>query len=169
LQHLKNYFQVYNGKVVSWKKQINKTFMYKMMVAIHENIQVSHTIDKDKQWTLIDHPQFIHQVFCSTIPLGRYNILLKDDISTLCFLLEGAYNGAYLAAHKTQAKKLFLTLIGGGVFYNPIELILKSILKVHRQWKNRGLSIGEVILVIFDPLVAFENKDLDAFEKSIND
>lgn len=168
LGNLKDYFQVYNGKVVSWKKQINKNLMYKMMVAIHENIQVSHTIDKDSRWTIIDHPQFIHQVFCSTIPLGRYNILLKDDITALCLLLEGAYNSAYLAAHKTQSKKLFLTLIGGGVFYNPIELILKSILKVHRQWKTRGLNIGEVCLVIYDPLVAFENQDLEAFEKEIN-
>jgi hypothetical protein len=43
-------------------------------------------------------------------------------------LLRAAYLGTLLAALASRRKKVVLTLIGGGVFGNPIPLIWKSIL-----------------------------------------
>ena len=39
------------------------------------------------------------------------------------FLLRAAYEGTYLAANLRKTQHLVLTLVGGGVFGNPIEEI----------------------------------------------
>jgi hypothetical protein len=63
------------------------------------------------------------------------NLLIK-----LNFLLEAAYTSAYLAAHKCRAPVLWLTLVGGGVFGNFIDLIFQNIHKVHQKY-GKGIKV----------------------------
>lgn len=68
----------------------------------------------------------IAQVFTSTIAGGMYGTLGDDDaaMAIICRQLQrAAYLGTLLAAAALGKRRVVLTLIGGGVFANPIETI----------------------------------------------
>jgi hypothetical protein len=70
----------------------------------------------------------INQIYTSTcIFTNEYdkNYNLSD------ILLNASYKGTYLAGIKLNCPKIVLTLIGGGSFRNPINLIIKNILINH--------------------------------------
>lgn len=73
----------------------------------------------------------INQVYTSTC---IYNNRFDKDNSLAEKLLNKAYEGTYLAGIETKCPKIVLTLIGGGVFHNPIELIIKYIIDNHRKY-----------------------------------
>ena len=73
----------------------------------------------------------ITQVFCSTLAAGAYSKLRHGDHNFEAILRQlqrAAYLGALLAAAATGQKYAALTLLGGGVFGNPLPLIWDSIL-----------------------------------------
>lgn len=101
----------------------------------------------------------ICQVFCAAMNLGQgtsggRNAELESDGVKEKLLLEAAYKGTYLAAIRHGCKKVFLTLIGGGVFGNSIANILDAIEKVHLEiaCKEKNDVIQEVHIVLFNPL-----------------
>ena len=72
----------------------------------------------------------IGQVFTSTFAGGGYSSTRgrDTDYRSICtVLLRAAYLGTLLAAAALRRPKVVLTLIGGGVFSNPIPLIWESI------------------------------------------
>ena len=72
----------------------------------------------------------IGQVFTSTFAGGGYSRSNDTEHLAICVpLLRAAYLGTLLAAAVLRRSKVVLTLIGGGVFGNPIPLIWESI-----QW-----------------------------------
>lgn len=75
----------------------------------------------------------ITQVYTSTC---IYNKKIEKDNILAELLLNKAYEGTYLAGIKTGCPKMVLTLIGGGVFHNPIDLIIKSIIENHRKYSS---------------------------------
>jgi hypothetical protein len=73
----------------------------------------------------------IAQVFTSTIAGGMYGHLDTEDPvwRTICRLLQrSAYLGTLLAAAVLGKGQVVLTLIGGGVFRNPVPLIWDALL-----------------------------------------
>lgn len=73
----------------------------------------------------------ISQAFCSTLAAGFYGEMSPSDLAlrSICRqLLRGAYLGTILGANALRQRRAFLTLIGGGVFGNPIELIWECLL-----------------------------------------
>lgn len=89
----------------------------------------------------------IGQVFTSTVAAGGYGgERLGALFEPACrLLLRAAYLGTLLGAATTGKRKAVLTLIGGGVFGNPIGAI----------WEAIGWAAGEV-----EPLLS---TDLDVF------
>lgn len=73
----------------------------------------------------------INQVYTSTC---IYNGRLEKNNNLAEIVLNKAYEGTYLAGITTNCPKMVLTLIGGGVFHNPMELIIKSIIENHRKY-----------------------------------
>jgi hypothetical protein len=71
----------------------------------------------------------IAQVFTSTISGGMYGDLDEEGaIATVCRQLQrAAYLGTLLAAAALGKRRVALTLIGGGVFANPIRAIWEAI------------------------------------------
>jgi hypothetical protein len=63
-------------------------------------------------------------------------------------ILKAMYEGTFLAAAMRRCKKLYLTLVGAGAFYNEIEWIMEAINQdsIKGIIKNSGL---EVILVLY--------------------
>ena len=62
-------------------------------------------------------------------------------------LLRAAYEGVYLAAILRKRKKLYLTLIGGGSFGNPLPVVVDELQRAHRKWANHPSSILEECVV----------------------
>ena len=70
----------------------------------------------------------IAQVFTSTLAAGGYGRIEPIHLEICRHLLRASYLGTLLAAVALRQRRVVLTLIGGGVFGNPLELIWESIL-----------------------------------------
>jgi hypothetical protein len=70
----------------------------------------------------------IAQVFTSTLAGGGYGTISRELLGVCRQLLRAAYLGTLLAALDLGHRRIVLTLIGGGVFGNPVETIWESIL-----------------------------------------
>ena len=99
-------------------------------VGVHREVPVLLGYDWDGA---VEGDRRIDQVLTSTFAgrgfrkaAGAENV---DVYERICgSLLRAAYLGALLAAVANRRSRVVLTLIGGGVFGNPIPLIWKSIL-----------------------------------------
>lgn len=93
-------------------------------VGVHEAVQVV----LGGQW---DGPVLpdtrIAQVFTSTLAAGGYGRIEPVHLEICKHLLRAAYLGTLLAAASLRQRRVVLTLIGGGVFGNPLPLIWESI------------------------------------------
>lgn len=116
------------------------------------------------------HPeQVIHQVFTAAVNLAGLGplksgvcALIPDvDVKALArFILKAAYRGTILAASENAdltppefpgRRKLFLTLVGGGVFANEMPWIVDAILDNIELIQATGL---QVTLVCFNRCVS---------------
>jgi hypothetical protein len=98
-------------------------------VGVHEGVQV--VLGYDFEGSVADsEKRRIAQVFTSTVAGGGYGGagLGSAEFAGACqLLLRAAYLGTLLAAATTGQRLAVLTLIGGGVFGNPIPLIWDAI------------------------------------------
>jgi len=157
LDELKDLFFVENGyikrndksKVLNEVDFENK--MNKVKVIFNENATVYYDLSEKYMKRIlkkVEEPFPVHQVFTAAMNIDQgksgYNNRTQDDFPNLLvklnFLLEAAYTSAYLAAHKCQAPVLWLTLVGGGVFGNFVDLIFQNIHKVHQQY-GKGIQV----------------------------
>ena len=114
-------------------------------VGLHTNVPANFDRSQFGK-TCLYHKQgrIIDQVFTSTI-ISPSNQHLKVTAN----LLYSAYLGTYLSALSRNTEILILTLIGGGCFDNPIDLIMSTIAKVHVNISYKG-NLKKVILPIYD-------------------
>jgi hypothetical protein len=75
----------------------------------------------------VPNPPRISQVFTSTIAGGGYGDATGAILDVCRQLLRAAYLGTLLATAGLGRGRVVLTLIGGGVFGNPLPLIWESI------------------------------------------
>jgi len=175
LDELSQYFTVENGYIVGNDKSKslidnNDNLLQKVKVMYNKNATVYFDIRKidlsDKETggtiSLLSKPIQVHQVFTAAMNIGQgksgYLNRTQDNkenlVVKLQFLLEAAYTSTYLAAHKCGARFLWLTLVGGGVFGNFIDLIVEAINKVHSKY---GHGLSAVFLCDYDGFV-MQNK-----------
>ena len=99
-------------------------------IGVHDGIEV--VLGHDWAGAVEGAPhRTIAQVLTSTMAAGMYGDLDEADRAyrTICVQLQrAAYLGTLLAAAALGKDRVGLTLIGGGVFANPIELIWDAIL-----------------------------------------
>lgn len=103
----------------------------KINVGIHDGAEVVFGYNWDGE-VEDSRSRVITQVFTSTVAGGGYDARITMGetlfIRACRQLLRAAYLGTLLAAACLKHKRVLLTLIGGGVFKNPINLIWESIL-----------------------------------------
>lgn len=114
----------------------------------NEKQSSSGGVDLPLKFPLVDH------VLSASINLhdfGRSNNKNAAAISNLMrALLRAAYEGIYLAALLRQRKNLYLTLVGGGSFGNPIELIVEEIQRAHEKWASHPASqLEDVVICLY--------------------
>lgn len=147
--------------------QVNNFKVEDIQIGWHEGIQVTSGLMPNPQ----KHTQFylpnqiINQVFTAAVDFSS-NARYKEDpkaIQIAQAVQDAAYEGTIRAAVAAGKKKVFLTLIGGGVFANKLEWIANALEKMKDFIKKSGL---EVTLVIFngndsrlrDQIVAFRDR-----------
>ncbi|MBN9414306.1 hypothetical protein ABS71_11095 [bacterium SCN 62-11] len=112
-------------------------------VGVHEGLDVV----LGAQWDGPVRPGTrISQVFTSTLAAGGYGRLEPVHLEICRHLLRAAYLGTLLAAVKLRQRRVVLTLIGGGVFGNPLQLIWESILWALEQVESQ--LQGDLTVVI---------------------
>lgn len=103
----------------------------KINVGIHDGAEVVFGYNWDGK-VEDSKTRRIAQVFTSTVAGGEYQARITMGESLFLRacrqLLRASYLGTLLAAACLQRTRVLLTLIGGGVFANPINLIWESIL-----------------------------------------
>ncbi|MFK8161270.1 MAG: hypothetical protein AB8H12_02300 [Lewinella sp.] len=110
----------------------------KLRVGVQANTEM--TIDPDGG--------LVTQVYCSALPI-RYTDVATDKWEAFARLvLEATYEATFHAALNNYAatgnNKLFLTLVGGGVFGNPMTWILAAIEKSILKFKHTPLEVSIV-------------------------
>lgn len=120
-----------------------------LAVGVHEDVQVVLGADWDGAVEASPHRR-IAQVFTSTVAAGMYGDVHGSDadiLHILWSLQRAAYLGTLLAAAANGKELVVLTLIGGGVFGNPIPLIWRAI-----EW-----SLGQVAHFLHRDLTVLVN------------
>lgn len=105
------------------------------------------------QWntevTTNENQQLVSQIYCSALPIG-YVSNIEESLweSFARLILEAVYEATLYAGlinyRETGSKKVYLTLVGGGVFRNNIEWILDAISLAILKFKNTPLEVKVV-------------------------
>jgi hypothetical protein len=101
-----------------------------LRVGIHEDIEVVFGYDWVGPVSRAPHLRITH-VLTSTLAAGSYGSVSPSDVaihSIIRQLQRASYAGTLLAAAALGKSYAVLTLIGGGVFGNPVPIIWQSIL-----------------------------------------
>lgn len=132
-------------------------------VGLHSDVRVIFGRDSKKLNFCLEKPYpMIDQCFNSTINLMDFGrkVHPKQLTSITRALLRAAYESTYLSAIYKQRKVLYLTLIGGGCFHNPINMILEELVRAHKLWVSHPKSkLEQVYLCLYEK----ENKGIKAF------
>lgn len=125
-----------NAKISALSVQHREDLKGKLQVGIQWNTEV----------TLANAGHRVTQVYCAAIPVSyHYNIdtELWEVFSRM--ILEAAYEATFYAAvenlNSTGNNKLFLTLVGGGVYGNRSEWILDAIAMSMEKFRHVPLDV----------------------------
>lgn len=133
----------------------------KICVGVQEGAQVTYgrrvSLDGKEMITLVNPDVRINQVFCAALNMRQGDAGVKTSKHPRAkevaeCVLRAAYEGSYLAAIGTGSPRLFLTMLGGGAFGNPADVIFNEIVKAHVKYAMNGGSAGnlrEVVLVLY--------------------
>lgn len=120
----------------------------KLKVGVQSNTQV----------TLGDSPHTVTQVFCSALPVAYSDIPSTDWDHFPRIVLDAAYEATFHVALQnlasTGCNKLYLTLVGGGVFGNELNWIMSSIARSVDLFASAELAVSIVSYGSSKPEVA---------------
>mgnify|MGYP001041147115 CR=1 FL=1 len=148
------------------------------LTKINEKINLATESELDKlrtllrigvQWdtevTLNALKYTVTQAYCSALPVAYSQIPSKLCANLSKLILEASYEATICSAilnfKKTGNNKVYLTLIGGGVFGNDRQWILDAIKRSLKLYKHAGL---DVFIVSFGSSDPFIQKFIDNFD-----
>jgi len=112
----------------------------------HDDLAIG--IQSDTEVTLTGSGHTVTQAYCSAIPLGYVSVAPADVEPLARMVLNSAYEATLAAgvanAAQTDNRTVWLTLVGGGVFHNPIDWILDAIERACGLYANADLDVAIV-------------------------
>ena len=125
-----------NSQIAEMDDQEREKLKSRLQVGILWNAEVTNA----------NPNQIVSQVYCSALPIGYVsNIPIKHWESFARIILEATYEATFYAAlinlQNGGSNRLFLTLVGGGVFGNKTEWILDAIKISVLKFKNTDLDV----------------------------
>ncbi len=145
-----------------WKMQNGYALATKTgLIEIQTRLRSMNESDRDRlrqqlrigvQWnTQVTIAQSIHlvtQTYCSALPVGysSHDLNLWEEFARL--ILEASYEAticsAIVNAQSTGNNRVFLTLLGGGVFGNSIDWILDAMYRSFQRYEHYDLDVSIV-------------------------
>ncbi len=114
-------------------------------------------IQQDTEVTLDGASHCVSQAYCSALPVGYHGFPVEMWQPFAQLILDASYEAtlcvAILNANKSGNNKVFLTLVGGGVFGNRQEWILKAVERALSLYPKWGLDIRMVSYGTSNPRV----------------
>ena len=102
-------------------------------------------IQSNTQVTIKDSTHTVTQVFCSALPIAYSNIPPSKWDHFPRLILDATYEATFHIAlqnlENTGCNKLYLTLVGGGVFGNKIDWILNAIARSLETFNSSELDV----------------------------
>lgn len=150
--NIKEVKELKNYKTFNWADQNN----YQM--GVHTNCHVLINQDAKGHLFLVDNKQIAHHVYCAALDFGG-SVPLNDLFLDIGFqILRASYKITVLAAWENSlkypglqgSKKLYLTLLGGGVFNNPRPSIVSAIVEQEQLIVDSGLQVYCIFFAGFD-------------------
>lgn len=122
-----------------------------LKIGVHKNCQVT-TTKSDRFFCHVNPGQFVHQVFTAALNFSGTVYGCGTTLKIAKKLLEDEYRATILCAYENSmmfpdrpgSKKLALTLLGGGVFNNPSEMICQAICACEELIVKSGLDVDVV-------------------------
>lgn len=154
--HMKHGHCVIPPTVVAELMRFDWGDLTKCSVGVHENCEVTTTSDVSRNFIPAPAGRIVHQIYTSAIDFGGAGVAETDDMLSIGRqILMAEYQTSIKAAWELSKKYperagsrcLVLTLLGGGVSRNPIEVICEVIASCENMIKESGL---QVFVVIFD-------------------
>ncbi len=133
-------------------------------IGLHQNIQVTYgrKIDEEYHIRCTDPEQLINQVFTAAIDFGNTNSQWRNNQNAQQWgqmIIKAAYEGTLRTAFAYDKKRVFLTLVGCGVFNNPLVWVSNALNELQSFIKESGL---DVTLIWYK-----SNNDNDEFRQAL--
>jgi len=110
--------------------------------------QLKVGVQRKTEVTVGESNHLVTQVFCSALPVAYSDIPLSQWNHFPRLILEAAYEATFYVAlqnlQDTGCNKLYLTLVGGGVFGNRLEWILAAIDRSLKIFASTQLDVSLV-------------------------
>lgn len=138
------------------------------LIEIQTRLRSMNESDRDRlrqqlrigvQWntqvTIAQSAHLVTQTYCSALPVGysSYDLNLWKEFARL--ILEASYEAticsAIVNAQSTGNNRVFLTLLGGGVFGNSIDWILDAMSRSFQRYEHYDLDVSIVSYGQFNP------------------
>lgn len=142
-------WDVKNGYALPFKGGLNHITNHLSHCTESEYLQIKDQLKVGIQWdtevTLGQSNHLVTQVFSSALPIAYTLTLSREWEAFAKLILEGTYEATLYAAlenyNKTGNPNVYLTLVGGGAFGNPIQWIIEAIQKALLQFKHTPLKV----------------------------
>ena len=99
----------------------------------------------DAEVTTVNYDMQVSQVYCAALPIAYTDIPSSEWELFARLILEATYEATLYAAllnyERTAVSKVFLTMVGGGVFGNELPWILESLAQAVTKFSNTPLDI----------------------------
>ena len=147
-----HFWRMKNGYVLASRGGLGKLSNRLAALSKHELDQLRRLLRIGIQWntqvTLQDCQHRVTQAYCSALPVAYSHLPagLWENFARL--VLDAAYEAticaAILNASNTGNRRVFLTLLGGGVFGNDPTWIMSAIERALRRYERYDLEVAIV-------------------------
>jgi len=141
---------------------INRQLEVMNVDTIREKLQIG--LMWDTQVTLDESTHRVSQAYCSALPISYvgYELELWKPFASL--VLESSYEATICAGILNGDKRVYLTLVGGGVFGNKIEWICSAIERACLKYADYDLDVKIVnYSSISEEVLALVNNPINHF------
>jgi len=130
-------FRELNGRLRS-DKELRAKALAALKIGVHWSTEVERQSETE--------PHKVCQLYCSAVPISYSRLDASRWAEFASLVLHAAYESSFLAASIIAAEQkrrvpLYLTLLGGGVFGNPISWIVDAIKTAIKKYATDPIDV----------------------------
>ena len=123
----------------------------------HDHLAIG--LQTDTEVTLDDAGHVVSQAYCSALPIAYSSVEAADVEPLGRLVLNSAYEATLAAAVLNAARPdgnptVYLTLLGGGVFGNPLDWIVDAMARAIERYRDVAIDVAIVSFRRPNPAVA---------------